>query len=172
MRSILTACILASAVGAAAGQDARPVAPSEQGKPVLLSGCLEGGPSNYTLAMRPVARLPHERADVPIGTSGTSMSYTLTPRDEVDLSRHVGKKVEIRGSLMPAGPTPAPALSASQASSSSAGKPSEQREPRVKRDDSPDVKPESEADADSKIADLIRPGVSVTSVRVVSVSCR
>ena len=160
MRSVLTACMLVSAVAAAAGQEARPVATPEQGKPVLISGCLDGGPSSYTLATQPATRLPHERADVPVGTSGRSITYVLTPHDELDLSKHLGKKVEIRGALLPARPGPAPAVSATKG------------EPDVKRDDSPDVKPEADTGADIDAATLVRPNVAVTSVRVVSGSCR
>jgi hypothetical protein len=160
MRCVLTACILATAtVAAAAGQDTRPTATTPQDKPVMISGCLEGGPSSYTLSTRPVTRLPHEPADIPIGTSGTSMTYNLTARDEVDLARHVGKKVEIRGSLLPARSAPTPA-------------PSTKSEPRVKQDDSPDVKSGQGAGADSGATALVRPNLAVTSVRVVSVTCR
>ena len=130
MRCMLTAFILATAaVAVPAGQEKRPAATTPQDKPVMISGCLEGGPSSYTLSTRPVTRLPHEPADIPIGTSGTSITYNLTPRDEVDLARHVGKKVEIRGSLLPA-------------RSAVAATP------------------------------LVRPNLAVTSVRVVSVTCR
>jgi hypothetical protein len=147
---------------------------------VLVSGCLEGGPSTYTLSTRPVTGLPHERVDTPIGTSGTSMTYVLTPRDEVNLSRHVGRKVEIRGSLLPARSDPPPAQSSSQVGPSTGsgrqeGTPSRrsgrQGEPHV-LDDNPGVKPKADDGSDTDAATLVRPNVAVTSVRVVSASCR
>ena len=110
MRRALSVSViaLASAAVPVAGQD-QPVrspapAKADAAKPVLLSGCLTGGPSSYILSNVAVTRVAHEAANRPVGTSGASTSYSLTARDGVDLGDYVGKKVEVSGSLLPPQP--------------------------------------------------------------------
>jgi hypothetical protein len=163
MRPVLPACFLSLALAfPAARQDetARSSAPPTpaEGKLVAMSGCLSGGPSSFTLESVTVTDGAHDRPNLPVGTTGTTItSYSLRGRDGVNLSPHVGKKVEIRGVLL----TPA-------AARPSAGESAE----KPKRDDSPDVKVESDAKVDSNVAAVMRPNVAVTSVRVLSASCR
>ena len=114
MARLLSLCFVALAVAAGSAQN-RPGAPSrtsapQDGKPVMISGCLTGGPTGYTLANVALAAAPHEGPERPTGTAGATLSYTLTARDGVDLGRHIGKKVEIRGVLAkPAAPASAKA---------------------------------------------------------------
>src|SRR5687768_12811184 len=79
-------------------------------KSVLLSGCLTGGSSSYTLSNVSISRSAHESApDRAVGTSGASTSYSVIARDGVDLGDYIGKKVEVTGTLMPATSPPATA---------------------------------------------------------------
>lgn len=111
MARFLSLCFVALAVAAGASAQNQTAAPArtskpQDGKPVMMSGCLTGGPTNYTLANVAITPAPHEGAERPIATTGATLSYTLTARDGIDLGKHVGKKVEIRGMLLP--PTPPP----------------------------------------------------------------
>ena len=105
MRRVISACAVAlcfAAASVSAQDDAtiksKTKIKTDDGKIVTTTGCLTGGPSSYTLARAtPVA--VEER--VSIGTSGTVVSYTLVPRDNVDLTTHVGQMVEVTGVLVP-----------------------------------------------------------------------
>jgi hypothetical protein len=157
MRSILPACVLTLALTATtSGQQktaaARPSPKADEGKPVVLSGCLTGGPSSYTLANVPVTRAAHESPEAPVATSGAAISYSLTPRNGVEMGDLVGKKVEIQGVLLPSGPPPARS----------------EESAKRKQDDSPDVKVSTTA----KIAAVVSPKVAVTSVKLVSPTCQ
>src|SRR5688572_9460117 len=138
---------------AAQDQPARSPAPakSDAAKPVLLSGCLSGGPSGYTLSNVAVTRVAHESADRPVGTSGASTSYSLTARDGVDLGDYVGKKVEVSGSLLPPQPP-------------KTGVP----DPKLPRNDSPDAK----AQTPSTVVAVTDPKLAVTSVKLLSATCQ
>jgi hypothetical protein len=140
-----------------AGQDKPSPSPSgkpEAAKPVLLSGCLTGGPSSYTLSNVAVTRVAHEAADRPAGTSGASTSYSLTGRDGVNLGDYVGKKVEVSGALLPSTPPQKdtlPGAAAKQGGSSSA-----------------DAKAQTRAD----VAAATDPKLAVTSVKLLSATCQ
>ena len=151
--AIFAAALVATPLFAQQKTDAPPAArKTDAAKPVLLSGCLTGGPSSYTLSNVAVTRVAHETADRPVGTSGASTSYSLIARDGVDLGDYIGKKVEVTGTLMP----PAPAQKSAAA------------EPRVKQDDSPDVKAQARADA----ASVTYPKVAATAVKLLSATCQ
>jgi hypothetical protein len=158
MRPVLIASILAiGAAVPAAGQETRPVIKTEEGKQIVVDGCLTGGPSTFTLSNVAVTPPTHPRRDVPVGTAGTAISsYNLRGRDGVNLSQYVGKKVEVRGVLLTSRAATAP--------------PTESAE-KPKRDDSPDVKTHNDDKADPAVAAL-RPNVAVTEVRVLSAACR
>ena len=157
MRSVYPACVLAITFAATvSGQQTTtkplPSPKADDGKPVVLSGCLTGGPSSYTLAAAVVTRAARESAEAGVATSGAAISYSLTPRNGVEMSALVGKKVEIQGVLLPAGPPPA-------RSDESA---------KRKQDDSPDVKESTTA----KVAMVVSPKVAVTAVKLVSPTCQ
>src|SRR5688572_31053505 len=124
---------------------------SDASKPVLLSGCLTGGPSSYTLSNVAVTRVAHEAADRPVGTSGASTSYSLTARDGVDLGDYIGKKVEVSGTLLPPQPP-------------KTGVP----DPKLPRNDSPDAK----AQTPSTVVAVTDPKLAVTSVKLLSATCQ
>src|SRR5687768_11032928 len=104
MHGAIPATIFAVALAAApAAAQQKPNAPSTSkpdAKAVLLSGCLTGGSSSYTLSNVSISRGAHESApDRPVGTSGASTSYNVIARDGVDLGDYIGKKVEVTGTL-------------------------------------------------------------------------
>src|SRR5688572_32378506 len=112
MRRAIPATIFAVALAAvplaAQQKTTASPAPKADAKAVLLSGCLTGGPSSYTLSNVSISRGAHESApDRPVGTSGASTSYNVIARDGVDLGDYIGKKVEVTGTLMPATPAAA-----------------------------------------------------------------
>ena len=159
MRHLLFACLFALvlALPVATQEPARSSPPPADSKIVTMSGCLTGGPSSYTLSNVTVTGAAHDRPNVPVGTSGaTTMSYRVRGRDGVNLAPHVGKKVEIRGYL----------LAPSAESTSSKREPVE----KPKRDDSPD--PKGDKAAAGSVSTLMSPNVAVTSVRILSASCR
>jgi hypothetical protein len=158
MRGSLSASVFALALAAIplAGQEqpARTPAPatSDAAKPVLLSGCLTGGPSSYLLSNVAVTRVAHEGADRPVGTSGASTSYSLTARDGVNLGDYVGKKVEVSGSLLP---TPQPQEGAVQ-------------DAKLPKNHTPEAK----AQVRGTVAALTDPRLAVTSVKLLSATCQ
>src|SRR5688572_9182579 len=158
MRRALSVSVIALVLAAipVAGQD-QPVrspapAKSDAAKPVLLSGCLTGGPSSYILSNVAVTRVAHEAADRPVGTSGASTSYSLTARDGVDLGDYIGKKVEVSGTLMP----PAPAQTGAAA------------DPKTAQNESA----ESKVQARATVAAATDPKLAVTSVKLLSATCQ
>jgi hypothetical protein len=158
MRRLFPAWLFALALATPlAGQDSTAgrstTGKPEDGKAVAMSGCLTGGPSGYTLSNVASTGVPHETAGLPVGTSGASMSYSLTPRDGVTLGDLVGKKVEIRGVLLPAVPGNAPKAADTDA---------------AKAKGNPDVKAQEAA----AIAAVVYPNVAVTSVKLLSATCR
>jgi hypothetical protein len=157
MPRVLAACVLAvTLVATVSGQQKTnppvPAPKADDGKPVVLSGCLSGGPSSYTLATVAVTRAAHESAAAPVATSGAAMSYTLTPRNGIEMRDLVGKKVEVQGVLLSPAPTRAP-------SGESA---------KRKQDDSPDVT----ESANPRVAAVVSPKIAATSVRLVSPACQ
>src|SRR5688572_33486168 len=156
MRRALSVSVIALVLAAipVAGQD-QPVrspapAKSDAAKPVLLSGCLTGGPSSYILSNVAVTRVAHVAADRPVGTSGASTSYSLTARDGVDLGDYVGKKVEVSASLLPPPPAQKGAVP----------------DPKLSQDGSPDAK------AQTRAAAVTDPKLAVTSVKLLSATCQ
>jgi hypothetical protein len=125
---------------------------SDASKPVMLSGCLTGGPSSYTLSNVAATRVAHEAADRPVGTSGASTSYSLNARDGVDLGDYVGKKVEVTGTLLP----PAPAQKGAVA------------DPKSPQSESPEGKAQTRA----TVAAATDPKLAVTAVKLLSATCQ
>ncbi len=129
-------------------------------KTVTASGCLGGGPAGYTLSTAIAAGAPHDEAEAhgrSVGTTGATLSYTLTARDGVDLRELVGKKVEVRGVLQ----AETPAARPSKAADSGA--------PDVKQDDSPEAgRPAARAAKEA----VVSPTIAVTSVQLLSATCQ
>jgi hypothetical protein len=154
MRGIVSTCFVALAFGVAAaaqqpaapGKPDAPTAPTQapstiqrpdsaglpqpsatstsDPKSVTIVGCLTGGPAAFKLSQATAATASASRPAAAVGTSGISTSYDLSPRAGVDLTSHVGHKVELTGSPMPASSATSPAGAASVAAgAASAEKP-------------------------------------------------
>jgi hypothetical protein len=134
---------------------------TDDAKVTTLTGCVAGGPSSFTLTKVAAANTSSEKpsdAPSPVGTSGIASSYTLSARGGVDLSEHVGKKVEVTGVAMPAA-----------AKGDDDAKISVSERTEVKRDDAPDEKAESKSSAE--VARGAAPTFAVVSVKMVAASC-
>ena len=105
MRRVLSTSLLAVAFAAVSvsAQEAtiksKTKINSDDAKPATFAGCLTGGPTGYMLTN--VAGNARSR-DHAIGTSGVVAEYDLTPREGVDLSSHVGERVEISAIMVKA----------------------------------------------------------------------
>jgi hypothetical protein len=71
-------------------------------KSITIVGCITGGPAAFKLTQATAATASAVKPETTVGTSGISTSYDLTPRAGVDLTSHVGHKVELTGTAMPA----------------------------------------------------------------------
>lgn len=106
MQRLLSSCVLAlAAVVSVNAQDttikSETRVNADDAKVVTVTGCLNGGPSNFMLT-NVVAEAPGKKADdrddkKPVGTSGAVTSYRLTAREGMSLAPHVGQKVELVG---------------------------------------------------------------------------
>ena len=111
MRHIVSTGVLAVGLFATAYAQApaspagaqQPGARPDPAKSIVVTGCVSGGPAAFTLSNAMAAASPAKPGENPVGTAGISTSYDLTPRAGVDLSVHVGHKVEITGTPAEAG---------------------------------------------------------------------
>jgi len=75
-------------------------------KTVMYTGCVGAGTETKTYVLNKV--VPVTRTTESVGTSGTktiteTTSYMLVPGETVEIQQHVGHKVEVTGTLIPAG---------------------------------------------------------------------
>src|SRR5688572_1679980 len=70
---------------------------NDTAKPIVVTGCITGTAGSFRLTNAMAASSTAKPGDNAIGTSGVASSYDLTARAGVDLSSHVGHKVEITG---------------------------------------------------------------------------
>lgn len=75
---------------------------ADDAKVLTISGCLGGGPTNFSLS-NVVASNPGDKKDdrKAVGTAGLLDSYVLMPRDGIALAPHVGHRVELTGVVVP-----------------------------------------------------------------------
>ena len=128
MRSVFTGTLAAAVLGAVAlvGAQQPSAAPQAPDKPAgqaersqsdaktqTITGCIQkgAGPDSFILAEAGTgAAAPAPGAkpgEKPAGTSGATKSYALMAKPSEDLSKHVGHKVEITGTVSAAS-SPAP----------------------------------------------------------------
>ena len=161
MRRVISTCVVALCFAAASlsAQDnattkTKTKVKSDDGKVITTSGCLVGGPSSYTLSRA----TPVVEEKVTVGTSGTVVSYTLVPRDGVDLTTHVGQQVQVTGVMIPA-----------------AGKHDDDAKIKVQErsktdiDNAPDAK--SKSNTKVEVPRGAFPQLAVTSVKMVGATC-
>jgi hypothetical protein len=103
-------------------------------------------------------RVEVDRADRPVGTSGVMKTYELSPRAGVDLSAHVGKRVEISAVMVDAA-----------AGGDDDARVEIEEMTTVEREDAPDSKVETETGADLPRGDRAR--LMVVSVKPTGASC-
>jgi hypothetical protein len=71
---------------------------------VTYTGCVAAGTESRTFVLDKV--LPVSRTtttDLRTGESSSTTSYALVPGERVEVQQHVGKKVEVTGTLIPGG---------------------------------------------------------------------
>ena len=162
MRRVITACAVAlcfAAASASAQDDAtiksKTKIKADDGKVVTATGCLANDGPAFTLAHATPVTVEKR---VSVGTSGTVVSYTVIPRDGVDLTSHVGQMVEVTGVLIPA-------------SKDNDDKTKIKVENRTKADvdDAPDAKAKSKTKVE--VPQTSVPQLAVTSVKMVGQTC-
>src|SRR5258705_708078 len=76
-------------------------------KTVSYTGCVGAGTETRTYVLSKV--VPVTRTTEAVGTGGTTTvtetSYMLVPGETIQIQEHVGRKVEVTGTLIPAGDT-------------------------------------------------------------------
>lgn len=169
MRRVIPACLLACCFAAVtvSAQDTKVKSEqkikSDDGKVVTLRGCLAGSPPSFTLdhaSSAVVARseAKAERKSGEVGTTGIAESYTLMPRQGVDLAPQIGHMVEVTGVLI------APATKHDDDA-----KVKVKDRTKVEREDAPDSKVKSETKAD--VARGSTSELAVTSVKMLAPMC-
>jgi hypothetical protein len=162
MRRVITACAVALCFAAASvnAQDdatikSKTKIKADDGKIVTATGCLMNEGATYTLAHATPVTVEKR---VSVGTSGTVVSYTVVPRDGVDLTSHIGQMVEVTGVLIPA-------------SKDNDDKTKIKVESKTKADvdDAPDAKAKSKTKVE--VPQTAVPQLAVTSVKMVGQTC-
>ena len=133
---------------------------ADDAKVVTISGCLGGGPSNFTLSNVVTATSPGDKKaeGKAVGTAGLVDSYALMARDGVALAPHVGHRVELMGVVVP------PATKRDDDA-----KIEVKEQTQVKREDAPDSK--SETTTKARIARGPEAQFAVTSLKMISPVC-
>jgi len=163
MRRVISACAVAlcfAAVSVSASDDQATVKSktkikADDGKVITATGCLTGGAPSYTLAHATPVTVEKQTT---VGTSGTVVSYTVVPRDGVDLTTHVGQMVEVTGVMIPA-----------TSKDDKTSKIKVKSETKTDREDAPDSKGHSQATVEVPRTDV--PQIAVTSVKMVGATC-
>jgi hypothetical protein len=133
---------------------------ADDAKVMTISGCLGGGPSNFTLSNVVAAASPSDKKDdrKAAGTAGLLDSYVLMARDGVSLAAHVGHRVELMGVVVP------PATKGDDDA-----KIEVKEQTQVKRENAPDSKTETTTKA--RIARGAEAQFAVTSLKMISPVC-
>ena len=164
MRFLVPTCLLALGFTASlAAQDTKittkTTVEGDDAKPTVVSGCLMGGPTTFTLLDSSASVTARERSGErgAVGTSGAVTSYSLTAPDGVDLKTHVGQKVEITGVVVAAGDKDDDAEIEVK------------EETKIERDDAPDDRVQSRTELE--VSRGPAPKLAVTAVKMLSSTC-
>ena len=121
-----------------------------EAKTVSYTGCVGAGTETRTYVLSKA--VPVTRTTETVGTSGsvttTETSYMLVPGPTVEVQEHVGHKVEVTGTLIPAGDSKT------------------QTKTTIDREDGPDTKVKEKTKADNAM-----PRFSVTSIKDTGERC-
>jgi hypothetical protein len=164
MRHVLPTWLVALGLAAtAAAQDTKVTTEtrvdSDGAKPTVVSGCLMGGPTTFTLLNSSAALTARERSSEhgAVGTSGVVSVYSLSAGDGVDLKTHIGQKVEVTGLMIAAG------------DKDDDVDVQVRERTEIEREDRPDEKIERRTEAE--IGRGPAPKLAVTSVKMLSSAC-
>ena len=108
MRRVISTCVLGFCLAAvpALAQDAKIKSETkikaDDAKVVTMTGCLQGGPSLFTLANAVVPKAEARKLRKSVGTTGTAGVYELSPREGIELGSFVGQQVQVTGVMIPA----------------------------------------------------------------------
>ena len=166
MLRIISSCVVALCAASAAVHAQDTTIKSEtrikadDAKVLTVSGCLGGGPTNFTLSNVVAAAAPGDKKDdrKAVGTSGLLDSYALMPQAGVALAPHVGHRVELTGVVVP------PATKTDDDA-----KIEVKERTQVQREDAPDSKTETTTKA--RIARGPEAQFAVTTLKMVSPVC-
>jgi len=120
-----------------------------QPKTVSYTGCVGAGTETKTYVLSKA--IPVARTTETVGTTGTTtvtQSYILVPGPTVEVQEHVGHKVEVTGTLTPAGDSKT------------------ETKTKIDREDGPDSKVKQTTKADNAM-----PHFSVTSIKDTGERC-
>jgi hypothetical protein len=71
---------------------------------VTYTGCVAAGTESRTFVLDKVVPVSRTTTtDLQTGESNSSTTYALVPGERVEVQQHVGKKVEVTGTLVPGG---------------------------------------------------------------------
>ena len=121
-----------------------------EAKTVSYTGCVGAGTETRTYVLSKA--IPVTRTTESVGTTGTTSvtetSYMLVPGPTVEVQEHVGHKVEVTGTLVPAGDSKT------------------QTKTKIEREDAPDTTVKEKTKADNAL-----PRFSVTSIKDTGERC-
>jgi hypothetical protein len=164
MRHVVSTCLIALGFAASlAAQDTKittkTTVEGDDTKPMVVSGCLMGGPATFTLLNNSAAVIARDKSSEPgaVGTSGVVSTYSLTARDGVDLKTHVGQKVEVTGVAIAAGDKDDDAEIEIK------------EDTKIERDDAPDDRAKSRSEVE--VSRGPAPKLMVTGVKMLSATC-
>jgi hypothetical protein len=168
--SFAAACIFAVSVSA---QDttvkSKTKIEADDAKIITMTGCLSKAPSGDLFVLAGATKLTGDEMtarsktevehdeDKPVGTSGSIATYELMPKEGVDLTPHVGHKVEIS------------AIALDPKDDDDEAEVDIQTRTKIKRDDAPDSKVKTETEAELPRGE--NPRLTVVSVKHIAPSC-
>ena len=121
-----------------------------EAKTVSYTGCVGAGTETRTYVLSKA--IPVTRTTETVGTTGTTSvtetSYMLVPGPTVEVQEHVGHKVEVTGTLVPAGDSKT------------------QTKTKIEREDAPDTTVKEKTKADNAL-----PRFSVNSIKDTGERC-
>ncbi|SRR6266511_3653375 len=123
-----------------------------KGQKMTYTGCVQTGTETQTFILDKVVPVTTTKTTEVAGTGGTvtstSTSYILVPGEKVELTKHVGHKVEVTGMMMPEGDSKTTTKT------------------KVEREGAPDTKTKETTKVDSN-----RPHFRVLSVKQLAEPC-
>jgi hypothetical protein len=119
-----------------------------QAQTVTYTGCVQTGTQSKTYILNKVVPVSRTTTEEFGGNATTTTTYALVPGESVVVQQHVGHKVEVTGTLIPAGEFKT------------------ETRTRVEREDGDDTKTRQRTESDNPY-----PQFRVTSIRTVADSC-